>query len=193
MYDINFFKQSSNLKKKIVGNLLSSHDIDNISLELDKLRLQSPYIYNIETTNYCNMKCVMCPRTMFMTRKNIWIDDDLFKKLLKNVKIHKKENLENFWKWLIEDYDQDPNEVSENGFYFSVVSKHLVLHGFGEPFLDKKLVERIKLCSEEGIPTYFSCTPATMTVDKAKKGKRKLKRYSFKKSVNNYSRLFEKI
>ena len=29
--------------------------------------------------------------------------------------------------------------------------------------------------------------------DKAKKGKRKLKRYSFKKSVNNYSRLFEKI
>ena len=29
--------------------------------------------------------------------------------------------------------------------------------------------------------------------DKAKKAKRKLEKYSFKKSVNNYSRLFENI
>ena len=28
------------------------------------------------------MKCGMCPRTIYMTRKNIWIDDDTFEKML---------------------------------------------------------------------------------------------------------------
>jgi len=59
--------------------------------------------------------------------------------------------------------------VSENGFYFSIISRHLVLHGFGEPFLDKNLIQRIELCSKKKIPTYFSCTPATMTIEKAEK------------------------
>ena len=99
----------------------------------------------------------MCPRTIYMTRKNIWIDDNMFSKLLDNVKVHNEKEIEKFWEWLSSDYHYDPKEVSENGFYFSVVAKHLVLHGFGEPFLDKKLVERIKLCTEN-IPTYFSCT-----------------------------------
>ena len=69
----------------------------------------------------------------------------------------------------LKDYKYNPKEVSENGFYFSIVSKSLVLHGFGEPFLDKKLIERIEICTKKKIPTYFSCTPATMTVEKAKK------------------------
>ena len=115
------------------------------------------------------MKCVMCPRTMFMTRKNIWINDDLFEKLTDKVRVHDEKSLNNFWSWLEKDYIYDPNEVSENGFYFSIVSKSLVLHGFGEPFLDKKLIERLEICKRKKIPTYFSCTPATMTVEKAKK------------------------
>ena len=89
------------------------------------------------------MKCVMCPRTMFMTRKNIWIDDKLFENLITDIKIHDQKNLENFWNWLENDYKQTVNEVSENGFYFSIISRHLVLHGFGEPFLDKNLIQRI--------------------------------------------------
>ena len=36
--------------------------------------------FNIETTNYCNMKCVMCARTIYMKRKNIWINDENHKK-----------------------------------------------------------------------------------------------------------------
>jgi len=111
----------------------------------------------------------MCPRTMFMTRKNIWIDDKLFENLITDIKIHDQKNLENFWNWLENDYKQTVNEVSENGFYFSIISRHLVLHGFGEPFLDKKLIQRIELCSKKKIPTYFSCTPATMTIEKAEK------------------------
>ena len=169
MIDINFFKKSSDLKKKITQNLISQSESDDIIAELDKLRSKNPFIYNIETTNYCNMKCVMCPRTMFMTRKNIWIDDKLFEKLTGKVKKHDEKDLNNFWNWLEKDYHYSPNEVSENGFYFSVVSRCLVLHGFGEPFLDKKLIERLQICKDKNIPTYFSCTPATMTVEKAKR------------------------
>ena len=168
MYDIDFFRKSSDLKRKITSMELTEESVSEIEKELDHLRNKSPHIYNIETTNYCNMKCVMCPRTIYMTRKNIWIDDNMFSKLLDNVKVHNEKEIEKFWEWLSSDYHYDPKEVSENGFYFSVVAKHLVLHGFGEPFLDKRLVERIKLCTEKNIPTYFSCTPATMTVEKAK-------------------------
>ena len=149
MYDIDFFKNSNNLKDKITKGFLKNSDYENINVELETLRKKFPYIYNIETTNYCNMKCVMCPRTMFMTRKNIWIDDKLFEKLISDVKIHDQKNLEYFWNWIENDYKQPLNEVSENGFYFSVISRHLVLHGFGEPFLDKKLIQRIKLCTQK--------------------------------------------
>ena len=169
MIDINFFKKSYDLKKKIVSNSLSKSNVDDITAELEYIRDKNPFIYNIETTNYCNMKCVMCPRTMFMTRKNIWIDDELFERTTDKVKLHTDQNLNEFWNWVENEYKQPVEEVSENGFYFSIISRHLVLHGFGEPFLDKKLIQRLEICKRKKIPTYFSCTPATMTVEKAKK------------------------
>ena len=155
MYDINFFKKSNNLKKKITNGLIKNVDTEDISIELESLRKRSPHIYNIETTNYCNMKCVMCPRTMFMTRKNIWIDDKLFESLISGIKIHDQKNLEDFWNWLEKDYKQTAKEVSENGFYFSIISRHLVLHGFGEPFLDRNLIQRIELCSKKKFQLIF--------------------------------------
>ena len=169
MYDINFFEKSNSIKNKITKKELSKSSFEDILAELDVYRDKNPFIYNIETTNYCNMKCVMCPRTQFMTRKNIWIDDKLFDQMTDKVKVHNQTSLENFWSWLENSYKQSVDEVSENGFYFSVVSRCLVLHGFGEPFLDKKLIQRINTCKEKNIPTYFSCTPATMTVEKAEK------------------------
>ena len=42
------------------------------------------------------MKCVMCPRTMFMTRKNIWINDDMFKNLTDNIQSHNDKELNDF-------------------------------------------------------------------------------------------------
>ncbi len=64
MYDINFFQNSYNLKKKIVSGKITKDNIDDISAELSQLRKKDPIIYNIETTNYCNMKCVMCPKDL---------------------------------------------------------------------------------------------------------------------------------
>ena len=104
-----------------------------------------------------------------MERKNIWINDDLFESMLDKVKVHKNEEIDEFWSWLKKNTDLNPDEKSENGFYFSVVSRCLILHGYGEPFLDKFLIKRLEACKKRNIPTYFSCTPATMTVEKAKK------------------------
>ena len=169
MFDINFYKKSYPIKKDITQGKLSLNEFKTIEKELETLRDKTPTIFNIETTNYCNMKCVFCARTIFMQRKNIWINDDLFEKMLDKVKVHKDENLNNFWSWLEKDGKFDRKEVSENGFYFSVVSRCLILHGYGEPFLDKYLIKRLEACKERNIPTYFSCTPATMTVEKAVK------------------------
>ena len=117
------------MKKKITKDELSLNEINTIEQELDILRDKKPTIFNIETTNYCNMTCVMCPRTIYMTRKNIWVDDDLFEQMLNNISVHKNESLNHFWKWLEKNAQFDPKEISENGFYFSVVSRCLILHG----------------------------------------------------------------
>ena len=167
MYDINFFKRYFPIKKKITSYKLNYSEVNTIEKELEILRDKSPTLFNIETTNYCNMKCVMCPRTTTMQRKNIWINDDLFEEMLNQTKVYKDDELNKFWEWLEKDAKFDHKETSENGFYFSVVSRCLILHGYGEPFLDKYLIKRLKACKEKNIPTYFSCTPATMTVDKA--------------------------
>ena len=167
MYDIDFFKNTKKIKSDIVSKKLSYKDINDITNLLDEIRNKNPHIFNIETTNYCNMKCVMCPRTIFMKRKNIWISDEIFENNIKKIKPHSSIKLESFWKWLEENTDYKPNEKSENGFYFNIISSHLVLHGYGEPFLDKYLINRIEICTKNNIPTYFSCTPATMTVEKA--------------------------
>ena len=169
MFDINFYKKSYRIKKDITQGKLSLNEFETIEKELETLRNKTPTIFNIETTNYCNMKCVFCARTIFMQRKNIWINDDLFEKMLDEVRVHKEENLNNFWSWLEKDTKFDLKEVSENGFYFSIVSRCLILHGYGEPFLDKYLIKRLEACKKRNIPTYFSCTPATMTVEKAVK------------------------
>ncbi len=167
MYDIDFIKDSYNIRKEIVSRKFNSENVNDIQAELEQLRKSKPTIFNIETTNYCNMKCIMCPRTIYMTRKNIWISDEIFEEALSNIKTYNEDKLNDFWKWLENNTPYNPNEVSENGFYFSIVSKCLILHGYGEPFLDKYLIKRLKLCNEKKIPTYFSCTPATMTVEKA--------------------------
>ena len=169
MFDINFYQKSFPLKQKITERKLSFEEAQTIEKELENLRNKAPTIFNIETTNYCNMKCVFCARTIFMERKNIWIDDNLFEKMLDQIVIHDHKKLNDFWHWLKKDANLDPEDISENGFYFSIVSRCLILHGYGEPFLDKYLIKRLESCKKRNIPTYFSCTPATMTVEKAVK------------------------
>ena len=67
MFDINFYMQSYALIKEIDnGKEFSKLELYNY---FEKIRSKDPIVYNIETTNACNMRCKMCPRTSRMTRK----------------------------------------------------------------------------------------------------------------------------
>jgi radical SAM protein with 4Fe4S-binding SPASM domain len=168
MYDINFIQKIAPYKERIVAKEFFLSDAEEIEKELETLRAKKPHVFNIETTNYCNMTCIMCPRTELMTRKNIWIEDDTFLKVVNQIDPHSKQSLDKFWDFVERKYGSTEDEPCENTFYFRVVSRCAILHGYGEPLLDKKIIERIKVCSQRGIPTYFSCVPANLTLERAK-------------------------
>jgi len=168
MYDINFFQNITPYKERIVAKEFYLSDADDIEKELETLRSKKPHVFNIETTNYCNMTCIMCPRTELMTRKNIWIEDDTFLKVINQIEPHSKQSLDKFWDFVESKYGSNEDEPSENNFYFRVVSRCAILHGYGEPLLDKKIIDRVKACAQRGIPTYFSCVPANLTLERAK-------------------------
>lgn len=162
MYDINFFKNVAPVKKKIVEGEYGPQDASVIESEFESLRNPDPHLFNFETSNNCNMTCKMCPRTSLMTRGIDWIDDDSFEKALDQIKPHSEEDLESFWSFVRSNYDVEDNIATENSFYFYVVSRCLILHGFGEPLVDKNIIRRVQACTDRGIPTYFSCVPANI-------------------------------
>lgn len=167
MYDIDFIENAEGLRRRIAGNGLGPDDALELVDALENLRSRTPHVFNIETTNYCNMKCVMCPRTTLMTRKNVWIEDETFETVIDQVVPHDLGRLENFWDYVRDSYGVTMAERSENAFYFHVVSRCVILHGYGEPLLDKRIVERVRECTRRGIPTYFSCVPANLSVERA--------------------------
>ena len=83
MFDINFYMHSYKLIKEI------DNGKDFSKLELfkyfEKIRSKDPIVYNIETTNACNMRCKMCPRTSRMTREISFLETDYYEKVIKPV------------------------------------------------------------------------------------------------------------
>ncbi|MFA5173818.1 MAG: radical SAM/SPASM domain-containing protein [Candidatus Pacearchaeota archaeon] len=103
-----FLKNSVNspFYNKIYGNNIKK-----------KAKILKPYILQIENTNLCNARCVMCPHTI-MKRKAKVMSLKNFKKIINNV---------------LNRYD----------------IKKLVITGFGEPFMDKNLIDKIKYINEK--------------------------------------------
>ena len=165
MFDIDFFKNAERIKKDIVSGKIKK-DKQKIFDEFEKLRSKKPFVFNIETTNFCNMTCKMCPRTSLMTRKLEHMKPELFEKIISQLKPYDQTALDNFWKFITDEYNIPEKERSENNFYFYIISKSVILHGYGEPLVDPYLLERIKVCAKYNIPNYFSCVPANIHVGK---------------------------
>lgn len=165
MFDIEFFRSCNELKKEIIQQR-TPKDKDEIYKDFERFRNKRPFVFNVETTNACNMKCIICPRPALMKRPVQHMEIDLFEKIINQVTPHHDRTLEDFWKFIADEYSVNPGDKNENAFYFYVVSKSLTLHGYGEPPLDPYLVERIRLCSRRNIPTYFSCVPANINVER---------------------------
>ena len=70
------------------------------------------------------------------------------------------------WKKFCEDkyHIREEDEPSENHFFLYVISKVIQLHGYGDPLLDENMEAYIKILTEKGIPTYFSCNPANINL-----------------------------
>lgn len=165
MFDINFYREFHSIENNFRG-------VQNRRVRantLDFLRSKKPTIYNIETTNACPMSCHFCPRTTKMTRKVETMSLKLFERIINQIKPW---NWRQWIKWVnfVEDYYKiKEDEMSENHFYLYIIPKVLQLHGYGEPLIDPHIVERVQMLADRKIPSYFSCNPAVIDVEKCKK------------------------
>jgi wyosine [tRNA(Phe)-imidazoG37] synthetase (radical SAM superfamily) len=129
-------------------------------------RNENPVVYNIETTNTCNMTCKMCPRTTLMTRPVETMEPELFEKIVDQMKNHNS----HLWRKWVDfckiNYAIYPDEMSENHFFLYVIPKVVQLHGYGDPLLDKNMGRYVKYLVERGFESYFSCNPANIDIDK---------------------------
>ena len=152
------------LKQNILNG--DSFDKDFIFDEFEKHRSKAPIVYNIETTNNCNMRCEMCPRTTMMTRETETLDQETFERVVSQLSPFTDEEWKK-WELFVEDnYNISPNDMSENHFFLYIIPKVIQLHGYGDPLLDKMIASRIKILKDKGFLTYFSCNPANMDINR---------------------------
>ncbi|KAF0135231.1 MAG: Uncharacterized protein FD145_57 [Candidatus Saganbacteria bacterium] len=164
MFDIEFFMRVHELKKRLLkGEKFDKKDIFN---ELEEKRSQDPIIYNIETTNACNMRCKMCPRTTMMTRSVETIDKETFINIVDQLKPFPAERWQKWEAFVGQQYGILKNSMSENHFFLYIIPKVIQLHGYGDPLLDKNMAEYVKILSNKGFFSYFSCNPANISIDK---------------------------
>ncbi|MFA5839253.1 MAG: radical SAM/SPASM domain-containing protein [Candidatus Margulisiibacteriota bacterium] len=160
MFDIHFYMQSHDLVNRMLNGETFDHDF--IVGQFEGMRRKEPVVYNIETTNACNMKCKMCPRTTRMTRKVETIDKDTFIHIIDQLRPWSKDEWSTWEKFVKEQYNIEKEEQSENNFFLYIIPKVIQLHGYGDPLLDKNMSEYVKLLTERGFHSYFSCNPANI-------------------------------
>lgn len=163
MYDINFYMQFDSIWEELKEKTIS---VDEARAKLEKARSRIPIIYNIETTNRCNMKCKMCPRTTMMTRGLEDINKEMFLRIVEQITPHNYEDWKK-WKTFCENrYGIFENEMSENHFFLYIIPKVIQLHGYGDPLLDENMHEYVAILKEKGFESYFSCNPANINLER---------------------------
>jgi len=142
------------------------YDQETLFNKLEACRSRKPVVYNIETTNACNMRCAMCPRTTMMTRPIKNLDMGTYERVVSQIEAFPADKWQAWENFVQQYYGIQPEGMSENHFFLYVIPKVLVLHGYGDPLLDKKMPERIGWLTRKGIPSYFSCNPANIHIEK---------------------------
>lgn len=167
MIDIEFYMKSFSLKEKLMND--ESFDKQYVFDMFEKYRDKNPVVYNIETTNACNMECEMCPRTTMMTRSIKTLDWDTFLNVIEQIKPFSQKTWQKWEQFVENNYNISKNEMSENHFFLYIIPKVLQLHGYGDPLLDKNMAKYIKILSKKGFQSYFSCNPANINIEKTTK------------------------
>ena len=160
MFDVNFYMNIHHIVKNISCDKQDLMDI------FEYYRSERPFVYNIETTNACNMKCKMCPRTTRMTRKIETINKDLFVKIIDQLEPPNKIDWAKWKEFVKSEYGIGEDASSENHFFLYIIPKVIQLHGYGDPLLDRNMQEYIQMLHNRGFESYFSCNPANINVAK---------------------------
>lgn len=164
MYDVEFYMKSYDLLKSVQAGEVT--DSQATLKALESFRSPEPVVYNIETTNACNMRCAMCPRTTMMTRDIETLEPELFESVVAQLKPFPAETWSRWERFVAEKYDIHDGDQSENHFFLRIIPKVIQLHGYGDPLLDKNMAHYVKLLSDAGLESYFSCNPANIDMDR---------------------------
>jgi radical SAM protein with 4Fe4S-binding SPASM domain len=164
MIDIEFYMKAFDLKYRLMNGERLPREV--LQQQYESFRSKDPVIYNIETTNACNMRCEMCPRTTIMTRPIETMAPELFKKVIDQLKPFTPEQLDRWEKFVLKNYGIAKDDMSENHYFLYVIPRVIVLHGYGDPLLDKNMPQYVKWMSEKGLESYFSCNPANINMER---------------------------
>jgi radical SAM protein with 4Fe4S-binding SPASM domain len=164
MIDIGFYMKIFDLK----NSLLKGQKVERETLlkKLEEYRSPEPVVYNIETTNACNMRCEMCPRTTMMTRPIETMTSDLFERIIHQLRPWNDQEWKTWEDFVQLKYGISKNDVSENHFFLYVIPKVIVLHGYGDPLLDKNIPDYVASMTKQGLHSYFSCNPANINMER---------------------------
>ena len=164
MYDVEFYMRSYDLFRSAqAGGLRDPAAARDV---LESYRSRDPVVYNIETTNACNMRCGMCPRTTLMTRRIQTMEPELFEKLAAQLQPFPTATWRRWEGFVAETYGIRDGDVSENHFFLLIIPRVIQLHGYGDPLLDRNMARYVKLLSNAGLESYFSCNPANIDMDR---------------------------
>lgn len=164
MFDIEFYMKVYDLKKRVMAGEKFTREY--LWKQLESFRSPEPVIYNIETTNACNMRCEMCPRTTMMTRSVETMRPELFEKVIDQIKPFTSKQWETWENFVTEEYKIHKNDMSENHFFLYIIPKVVVLHGYGDPLLDIHIPEEVGMMTRRSLPSYFSCNPANINIER---------------------------
>src|SRR3989339_1459409 len=167
MFDINFYMKAFALSQQMLAG--KKFESEYIIEQFEQFRSKDPVVYNIETTNACNMKCQMCPRTTRMTRKIETIDREVFINIINQLRPWSEEEWSRWKEFVKNNYNISEDEQSENNFFLYVIPRVIQLHGYGDPLLDKNMGEYVKLLAAKGFSSYFSCNPANINIERTVK------------------------
>lgn len=164
MLDINFYRKFDDVLDDIAAGKLKT--VAETKAALEAIRSSNPIVYNVETTNRCNMRCKMCPRTTMMTRKIEDINRETFLKIVDQLTPHTEKDWAEWKAYCEKKYGiKETDEASENHFFLYIISKVIQLHGYGDPLLDKHMHEYVSILKEKGFYSYFSCNPANIDLE----------------------------
>jgi MoaA/NifB/PqqE/SkfB family radical SAM enzyme len=164
MFDINFFMKVHTLEMQLREG--KNFEKEYLFNKFEEFRSKDPVVYNIETTNACNMKCEMCPRTTMMTRPIETMNDEAFNSIVTQIKPFSEKNWKEWEEFVLKEYGIPKESMSENNFFLYIIPKCIQLHGYGDPLLDKDMPQHVEILTKKGIGSYFSCNPANINLEK---------------------------